>query len=108
MADRSPSKTDTPAPGVETKTVARIGPEEEKVLRMRHGIVAPDSLPLDRVGQDDPEVAARLREIELEAYRQSGRLDELRRDLDLEARPDADSETKAKIIDRLRNLTPED
>lgn len=46
---------------VRTRTLT---PLEEKVVRMRFGLTAPDTQGLDQVGQDDPEVAAQLREIE--------------------------------------------
>jgi DNA-directed RNA polymerase sigma subunit (sigma70/sigma32) len=37
---------------------------EEKVVRMRHGLRAPDTLVLEQVGQDNSEVTAKLRAIE--------------------------------------------
>jgi DNA-directed RNA polymerase sigma subunit (sigma70/sigma32) len=40
---------------------------EEKVVRMRHGLRAPDSLVLEQLGQDHPETAAKLAEIEQRA-----------------------------------------
>lgn len=41
-----------------------LTPLEEKVLRMRRGLRAPDDLALEQVGQDDPVVAEQLRAIE--------------------------------------------
>lgn len=40
---------------------------EEKVVRMRYGLKAPDDMVLEQVGQDSPEVAAKLAEIEQRA-----------------------------------------
>ena len=37
---------------------------EEKVLRMRYGSKAPETLVLEQVGQDSPKVAAEIRAIE--------------------------------------------
>lgn len=48
---------------VKTKTTT-LTALEEKVVRMRHGLKAPDSLVLEQVGQGDEDVAARLRAIE--------------------------------------------
>jgi len=53
-------------------TTTTLSPLEEKVLRMRHGLGAPDSLRLERVGQDNPEVAAELAAIEERAMRMVG------------------------------------
>jgi DNA-directed RNA polymerase sigma subunit (sigma70/sigma32) len=41
-----------------------LTPLEEKVLRMRRGLRAPDSLVLEQIGQDDPLIAEQLRAIE--------------------------------------------
>jgi DNA-directed RNA polymerase sigma subunit (sigma70/sigma32) len=49
---------------VKTQTLTPI---EEKVVRMRFGLAAPDSLVLERVGQDKPEIAAKLAELEQRA-----------------------------------------
>lgn len=46
---------------VRTRTLT---PLEEKVVRMRHGLTAPDDLVLEAVGQDNPETTAQIREIE--------------------------------------------
>jgi hypothetical protein len=49
----------------------RLPASEEKALRMLHGVGAPRTLVLERVGQDHPEARARLLDIELELLRQS-------------------------------------
>ncbi len=48
----------------------RLAPEQEKVLRMRHGAAAPRTLVLERVGQDHPDAREKLLGIELELLRQ--------------------------------------
>jgi len=102
MTDRaSPRKGAKTAVVTETRTTTGIEPAEEKVVRMRHGFRAPDDLVLEQVGQDNPDVAAKLREIELRALEMSGRLDELRAEVGLEAGDEADPATKGKIIDKL-------
>lgn len=85
---------------VSTQTETRIEADEEKALRMHHGWAAPDDLPLEQVGQENPDLAEKLRAIELRALEMSGRLDELREEAGLEG-PDSDPSTKEKIIDRL-------
>ena len=54
-------KTSRTAVKTQTTTLTAL---EEKVVRMRHGFRAPADLELSQVGQDDPEVAAKLRAIE--------------------------------------------
>lgn len=49
----------------------RLPATEEKALRMLHGVGAPRTLVLERVGQEHPEARARLLDIELELLRQS-------------------------------------
>ncbi len=72
----------------QTKTKTRtLTPLEEKVLRMRFGVTAPDSLKLEQVGQDDPAVAAEIRAIEERA---------------LAAVSARKSPTKRAIVDALR------
>ncbi|MBK8014052.1 MAG: hypothetical protein IPK13_22230 [Deltaproteobacteria bacterium] len=63
---------------------------------MMRGFVAPDHTPLAQVGQNHPETAARLREMELRALERSGRLAELRSEAGVAV------STKQKIIARLR------
>ena len=85
--------------------VARLTPEEEKVLRMSKGLVAPDSLELEWRGAGNADLQAKLREIEVRAFEQSGHLARLRKeagvgdDGEAAAKP---SSTKDKIISRLR------
>lgn len=50
---------------------SRLPATEEKALRMLHGVQAPKTLVLSRVGQNIPESRTRLLEIELELLRQS-------------------------------------
>lgn len=108
MTDRaSPSKGGKTAVVTETRTESGIEPAEEKVLRMRHGFRAPDDLELEQVGQDNPDVAAKLREIELRALEMSGRLDELRAEVGLDSEA-PDSSVKGKIIDSLGQKLPSD
>ena len=44
-----------------------LSPLEEKVIRMRHGLQAPQSLHLEQIGQENPALAAQLRAIEIRA-----------------------------------------
>lgn len=83
-----------------------LTPLEEKVLRMRQGVSGPANLALSRVGQDRPEIAAQLQEMELRALQMSGRLEELRTETEEQA--DTDSDTKNKIIDRLKGKNTND
>ncbi|MBI5510757.1 MAG: hypothetical protein HY903_18510 [Deltaproteobacteria bacterium] len=55
---KKPTKT---AVKTQTTTLSAL---EEKVVRMRHGLKAPGDLVLEMVGQDHPDVAAKLRAIE--------------------------------------------
>ncbi len=48
----------------------RLTATEEKALRMTHGVSAPRTLVLERVGQNHPEARAKLLGIELELLRQ--------------------------------------
>src|SRR5687768_9036015 len=77
-----------------------LDPVEEKVVRMRRGVRAPEDMPLERVGQHHPATRAKLQEIEERAMRQSGRLDELRREVGLPVAT-TDTQKKKKIIERL-------
>ncbi len=83
-------------------TETSLDETEEKVIRMRHGLGAPDDMPLPRVGQDRPEVRDQLREIELRALERSGRLRELQQEVGLEP-VESNPGIKAKIIDRLKD-----
>ncbi|MEK7704586.1 MAG: hypothetical protein AAB426_06465 [Myxococcota bacterium] len=50
-------------------TTTTLTPMEEKIVRMRYGLSAPDSLRLERIGQERAEVAAELASIEERALR---------------------------------------
>jgi DNA-directed RNA polymerase sigma subunit (sigma70/sigma32) len=50
--------------GTTVKTDTTLTPLEEKVVRMRHGLRAPDTLELEQIGQDDPVIADQLRAME--------------------------------------------
>ena len=73
---------------------ADLSREEELVLRMRHGIVASASTPLEFRGQGQREIAAKLALIEAEAV--------------AAMRPRSaqteDDKLKSDIIDKLKNL----
>ena len=53
-------------------TTTTLTPLEEKVVRMRHGLPAPDTHVLEQVGQDHPETAAQLAEMERNALSMAG------------------------------------
>lgn len=88
---------------VGTETQEALSAHEEKALRMRHGFALPDTDPLPRVGQDRPDVAKKLLELELRALEKSGRLDQLRREAGVEV--DAGQVAKQKIISGLKAKT---
>lgn len=72
--------------------------EEELVLRLRHGVPAEHTTPLDYRGQDDPELSAKLAMIEAEL------LDQLRPVAAAEpVAPEGDA-LKRSIIDGLKKL----
>jgi hypothetical protein len=53
---------------VDTRTQTRtLTATEEKVVRMRHGFRAPETMKLEQVGQDNPETKAMLASIERRA-----------------------------------------
>ena len=58
------TKKTTETKRTKVKTDTQLTPLEEKVVRMRHGLRAPDTLELEQVGQDDPLVAEQLRAME--------------------------------------------
>ncbi len=60
MMTRSKKPTKT-AVRTETQTLTAL---EEKVVRMRYGLTAPKTLVLEQVGQEDDELAAKLRALE--------------------------------------------
>lgn len=51
---------------------APLSPLEEKVVRMRHGLAAPHDLVLEQVGQNHPQTAAALAEMEQRFLSQVG------------------------------------
>ena len=81
MTKRVENKTE-----VQTRTKT-LTPLEEKVFRMRYGVTAPDNLPLEQMGQDDPKIAAQIRAIEERA---------------LSAVSARRSQAKSRIVDSLR------
>ena len=50
---------------------ARLAADQEKALRMLHGVAAPRTLVLERIGQNHPEAREKLLGIELELLRQA-------------------------------------
>ena len=110
MTDRTSQRKGAKTTVVTETSAEGIDAAEEKVVRMRHGFRAPDDLELEQVGQDNPDIAARLREIELRALEMSGRMDELRAEVGLEDEDAAvDASTKDKIVSRLSDkLTPDE
>ena len=48
-------------------TTETLTPLEEKVVRMRYGLRAPDGMVLEQLGEGQPEVAEQLAEIERRA-----------------------------------------
>lgn len=68
---RKPGTTTT----VRTQT-QRLSDTEERVVRMRKGIVAPDDMVLERK-TTDPELLAKLRDIEAKLFLDAGQLSPL-------------------------------
>ena len=89
--------------GVRTETGESLPAFEEKVVRMRQGYALPDGEKLGRVGQDRPDVAKQLLEMEMRAFEKSGRLAKLRQEAGVEGAEGAAS--KAKIIAGLKSKT---
>lgn len=85
---------------VRTETKETLPATEEKVVRMRHGYALADHEPLSRVGQDRPDVAQKLLEMEMRALEKSGRLAKLRQEAGVE--PTTGAAAKQKIIDGLK------
>ena len=83
-------------------TQTSLDATEEKVIRMRHGLGAPDDMPLPRIGQDRADVAEQLRQMELRALERSGRLLDLQEEAGMEP-VENNPAVKAKIIDRLKD-----
>jgi hypothetical protein len=81
--DKKPTGSKATAPRASTGTVTRtelretlsratprLAADEEKALRMLHGVSAPRTIVLERVGQDHPDTREKLLGIELELLRQ--------------------------------------
>jgi len=97
MIDRSATTRKRTVSAVREEAVS-LDPVEEKLLRMSRGYPVQDDLVLERVGQDRPDVAAKLQEIELRALKMSGRLNEIAAD----SGESCDQRAKQKIISRLK------
>ena len=83
------------------KTVQNLlDPAEERLLRMKEGQSIEDDLPLQQMGLGHADTMARLREIELEAFMATNRVEELRSEAGVTAEA-SDGPTKNKIISRL-------
>jgi hypothetical protein len=81
--------------------VRELEPEEEKVMRMRLGAAPARTVPLERVGQGDPDLEIELLAYEIEAFmklRESRERDSGRRG----APAPQPSRTKEKIVRALR------
>jgi DNA-directed RNA polymerase sigma subunit (sigma70/sigma32) len=63
MMTKKTTKTKTKTQRTKVKSTT-LTPLEEKVVRMRHGLRAPDTLELEQVGQDDDVIAEQLRAME--------------------------------------------
>lgn len=99
MASKKPSTGSTVVSMKSVRTAVRkqaLEAEEERVLRMRHGVGANPGEPLGRVGQEHPEARARLSELELAAFRAMGHIYGIGQ---AQARP---SKAKEKIVRALR------
>ncbi len=68
---------------------------------MSRGHAGRDDLELEMRGRDQPEVWAKLREIENRAFEESGRIAAMKKQADEEATADDKVGVKAKIVDRL-------
>jgi len=67
---------------------------------MKTGQTVSDDQPLQQMGVGHADTMAKLREMELEAFMATNRVDDLRKEAGVVAET-ADSETKSKIISRL-------
>ncbi|MBX2811212.1 MAG: hypothetical protein KTR25_05360 [Myxococcales bacterium] len=83
---------------------------EERVLRAKHGSCVPAHFPLAQKDEGaDPAVKAKVRAIEQLALARSGRLAEMRAELEAEERELASQETtKSKIVSALRVSPPKE
>jgi hypothetical protein len=77
---------------------ATIQAEEDRVVRMRHGLRFPADRPLPDKAGGSADILAQLKAIELAAFEKSGRLEELRREAEAEDEAEAQ---KDKIVDAL-------
>lgn len=78
---------------------AKLSHEEERVLRMRHGLAVPASTPLGYRAQEHPELAAKLAFIERDALQA---LEAMRAPAPVSAEKMA---LQQAIIDRLKRLS---
>lgn len=85
-----------------TTTSAGLSALEESVIRMRGGLPALSDTPLTSKAGGNEELAQRLRAMELRAFMESGRLDEMRQEAEADVSP------KDRIIDALRAKSPSD
>ena len=72
---------------------------------MHRGMKAPDALELEWMGENHPDTLAKLRAIEAMAFEQSGRIDELRREVGVEAAAPSTTDRGAhdKIVAKLKS-----
>ncbi len=100
MSSKKPSTERTVAVSTESmRKAARQGTltaEEERALRMRHGVGAERGEPLGRVGQEHAEARAQIADIELAAFRAMGHIYGIGK-----AQPQP-SKAKEKIVRALR------
>ena len=77
-----------------------LDPTEERLLRMKEGQTVADDQPLQQMGVGHADTMAKLRELELEAFVATDRVEELRRGAGVTTEA-ADPQMKNKIIGRL-------
>lgn len=68
---------------------------------MSRGLGGRDDLELEMRGRDNPEVWAKLREIENRAFEKSGRIAAMKKRVAEEEAAEGEAAVKAKIVDRL-------
>ncbi len=99
MSSKKPSTESTVVSLKNVRTAVRkdaLDAEEERILRMRHGVGVDRGEPLGRVGQEHPEARARISELELAAFKAMGHIYGLGQ---AQAKP---SKAKEKIVRALR------
>ena len=101
MANRSASQGHREKTTVVERETRDLDPVEENVARMRNGLAGSDDLVLTQKGAGNADVMAKLRAIELRAFEESGRLDELRQEVGL-APTNIERDRKQKIVGGLR------